>query len=148
MNHIREIKASEWIDRAWPMAIEHWREVAEVTGMPVPSIDRGTLAKLEEYNLLLTLGAFHNDEIVGYSLNVIGNAFNCDTLKMCTNQGLYVRQAHRGSLALRLIRATERGAKALGCTRLEMHTYRATGADELFSRLGYTLWDHPYIKDL
>jgi hypothetical protein len=66
-----------------------------------------------------------------------------------SNEGIFIRKEHRGSIALRLIAETERIAKDRGATRALWHTYMDSRADNLFSRLpGYRVYDKPYSKEL
>lgn len=150
MLQIREINASEYLDRAAPLALEHWEEVAKATGVPKPYLDPKCIDALQQAGALVTLGVFDEaGEMVGYSLNLIGPPVDFANMIVMQNEGIFIRKDHRGKAALRLISESERIAKERGATRALWHTYLDTRASDLFSRLpGYTVYDRPYSKEL
>ena len=132
---IREISAVEYLPQATDLAMDHWREVAQATGVPEPDINPVLVQGLEQAGCLLTLGAFHGDALVGYSINVIGPTFDFQHLRVCQNEGIFAAKAHRGKLGLGLIRETVLAAQRRGAHRVTFHAYIGTGADALLSRL-------------
>lgn len=149
MLDIREVLATEILDEAQPLMLAHWEEVAKATGAPKPNISRAHLEALENVGAVVTLGVFDGEELVGYSLNLIGPPIDFADMKVMQNEGIFIRQDHRGKVALRLISESERIAKERGATRALWHTYLDTRASDLFSRLpGYTVYDRPYSKEL
>ena len=123
MLHIREINACDYLAEAAPMAIEHWKEVAQGTGVPEPYLNPESINALHDAEALVTLGVFtDDDELVGYSLNLIGPPIDFGNMIVMSNEGIFIRKEHRGSIALRLIAETERIAKERGATRALWHT--------------------------
>lgn len=145
---IREIIASEYLDEAQGLMLEHWQEVAEVTGVPKPCIDREYLESMEAAGQMFCLGVFDGAELVGYSLNSIGSTLNFDTLVIMDNEGIFIKKQYRGSLGKLLILETERIGKARGATRSKWHTYKDSRADKIFSAMGYHAYDVIYTKEL
>ena len=137
---VERIVASDWLERAEGLALDHWREVGEELGLPPPSVSPDHVKVLEQAGALFAIGAIDGDTLVGYSLNVVGPTLNFSMMRVCQNEGLFVDKAHRGSAALRLIRETEAEAARLSCRRIIWHTYRRTRAEALFERRAYT--DH------
>ena len=149
MIELIEIRMSEWIEEAMPLFIEHWEEVAKVTGVPEPSIDVEYLERAEESGMLFTVGAFVNEELVGYSVNSIGKTLNFDSLVIMDNEGIFIKKQYRAMLGgIRLIEESEKLAKERGATRAKWHTYTGTRAAALFDSLGYKPYDIIYSKEL
>ena len=145
---IREIIASEYLDEAEQLMIEHWEEVAKETGVPKPSIDREYLESMEASGQMFCLGVFDGAKLVGYSINSIGNTFNFDDLTIMVNEGIFIKKPYRGSIGKLLILESERIGKARGATRSKWHTYKDSRADRIFSAMGYHAYDVIYTKEL
>jgi hypothetical protein len=149
MIELIEINASDWLEQAQPLMLEHWEEVAKETGVPKPSMNADYLAQQEAQGLLFTVGAFAGTELVGYSMNCIGTTMNFDTLIIMENQGIFIKKQYRAMLVgIKLIKESERIGKARGAIRAKWHTYRNTRADALFDSLGYKAYDVLYTKEL
>lgn len=149
MIELIEINASDWLEQAESLMLEHWEEVAQVTGVPKPSMDAEYLAQMEAARMLFTIGAFVGEELVGYSMNSIGSTINFDTLIIMENQGIFIKKQYRDMLGgIRLIKESERIGKERGASRCKWHTYRNTRAEKLFQSLGYCAYDVIYTKDL
>ena len=145
---IREIIASEYLDEAQGLMLEHWQEVAEETGVPKPVIDRDYLESMEAAGQMFCLGVFDDAELVGYSLNSIGSTLNFDTLVIMDNEGIFIKKPYRGSIGKLLILESERIGKARGAVRCKWHTYKDSRADRIFAALGYAAYDVIYTKEL
>ena len=149
MIELIEIRLSEWMEDAQALFIEHWEEVAKVTGVPEPSLDLEYLEQAEESGSMFTIGAFVNEELVGYSVNSIGQTFNFDTLIIMDNEAIFIKKQYRAMLGgIRLIEESEKLAKERGATRAKWHTYTGTRAAALFDSLGYKPYDIIYTKEL
>lgn len=149
MIQIREIIASEYLEQARELMLSHWHEVAEQTGMPEPTIDIDGLKAIENAGLVLTLGAFDGEVMVGYSINIIANTFNFADLKIMQNEGLFLNKEYRGKLiGVKLIKESERLARARGAVRAQWHTYLDSEADALFTSMHYPAYDRIFSKEL
>ena len=149
MIQVLEIPISAFLEEAWPLALEHYEEVAKATGAPMPSMNREELQLLEERGIIFSIGAFDDEKLIGYSVNQIGRSFNFSSVIMVDNQGLFVQKEYRNTRAgLKLIEETNRVAKARGATIATWHTYQGTRAAQLFDRLGYRAHDIIYTKEL
>lgn len=149
MIELIEINASDWLEQAESLMLEHWSEVAEATGVPKPVMDAEYLASMEVDGMLFTVGAFVGEGLVGYSMNSIGRTINFDNLIIMENQGIFIKKQYRGSLSgIRLIKESERIGKERGATRAKWHTYQNTRASALFDSLGYKSFDIIYTKEL
>jgi GNAT superfamily N-acetyltransferase len=139
----REIVASEWIDRAWPLLEEHYAELATVPDIMLLKPDVERYQTLEAAGNLFAIGMFdiHGDggeTLVGYSVNIVCTNLHYGDLLMCQNDLLFVRKSHRrGMTGMRLITATERAAKDRGVKMMLWHAKPGTTLDRMLPRLGY-----------
>src|SRR4051812_36759929 len=94
---------------------EHWHESARNKHLMVLKPDTVRYASLEAGGALLSLVAYVDDEVVGYSVNIISPHLHYADVVCAHNDVLFVAKAYRESpLGLKLIRETERAAKARG----------------------------------
>jgi GNAT superfamily N-acetyltransferase len=139
----REIIASEWIDRAWPLLEEHYAELATVPDIMLLKPDVERYQTLEAAGSLFAIGMFdiHGDgaeTLVGYSVNIVCTNLHYGDLLMCQNDLLFVRKSHRrGMTGMRLITATERAAKDRGVKMMLWHAKPGTTLDRMLPKLGY-----------
>ena len=139
----REIVASEWIDRAWPLLEEHYAELATVPDIMLLKPDVERYQTLEAAGNLFAIGMFdiHGDgaeTLVGYSVNIVCTNLHYGDLLMCQNDLLFVRKSHRrGMTGMRLITATERAAKDRGVKMMLWHAKPGTTLDRMLPKLGY-----------
>jgi GNAT superfamily N-acetyltransferase len=139
----REIIASEWIDRAWPLLEEHYAELATVPDIMLLKPDVERYQTLEAAGSLFAIGMFdiHGDgaeTLVGYSVNIVCTNLHYGDLLMCQNDLLFVRKSHRrGMTGMRLITATERAAKERGVKMMLWHAKPGTTLDRMLPKLGY-----------
>jgi GNAT superfamily N-acetyltransferase len=150
----REIVASEWIDRAWPLLEEHYAELATVPDIMLLKPDVERYQTLEAAGNLFAIGMFdiHGDgaeTLVGYSVNIVCTNLHYGDLLMCQNDLLFVRKSHRrGMTGMRLITATERAAKDRGVKMMLWHAKPGTTLDRMLPRLGYGIQDVIYSQVL
>jgi GNAT superfamily N-acetyltransferase len=150
----REIIASEWIDRAWPLLEEHYAELATVPDIMLLKPDVERYQTLEAAGNLFAIGMFdiHGDNgetLVGYSVNIVCTNLHYGDLLMCQNDLLFVRKSHRrGMTGMRLITATERAAKDRGVKMMLWHAKPGTTLDRMLPRLGYGIQDVIYSQVL
>ena len=145
----REIVASEWIDRAWPLLEEHYAELATVPDIMLLKPDVERYQTLEANNSIFAIGMFDKEELVGYSVNIVCTNLHYGDLLMCQNDLLFVRKSHRrGMTGMRLITATERAAKERGVKMMLWHAKPGTTLDRMLPRLGYGIQDVIYSQVL
>jgi GNAT superfamily N-acetyltransferase len=140
----REIIASEWIDRAWPLLEEHYAELATVPDIMLLKPDVERYQTLEAAGNLFAIGMFDThvdagaETLVGYSVNIVCTNLHYGDLLMCQNDLLFVRKSHRrGMTGMRLITATERAAKERGVKMMLWHAKPGTTLDRMLPKLGY-----------
>lgn len=146
---IFQIRVSEHIGAVGELLRAHWLEIAKNKTLMVLKPDTERYAVLEQAGLLLALGAFDGDVMVGYSVSFIGPHLHYADLVYAQNDVLFVAQPHRlGRTGYRLIQATELLAKARGAQMLIWHAKQGTTLDALLPRLGYGVQDILYSKEL
>jgi predicted GNAT superfamily acetyltransferase len=147
---IREIRATEWIEQAWRLLEAHREELTTNKGLMILKPDISTYEMLESKNALLSLGAFDgDDEIVGYSVNIMAHNLHYSDLMMCQSDVLYVREDKRqGPAGLKLMRETERLAKERGAQMMLWHAKPDTNLDQILPRMGYRVQDVVYTRVL
>lgn len=150
MNYkIVEGSAVEHIDTVAVLLEAHYQELAKNKRLMVLNPDVERYKALEENNLLFTLLAYLDDEIVGYSVNFIMNNLHYRDLVYAQNDLLFLDAAHRqGGLGLRLIRETEKVAKEKGAQMIIWHAKEKTALELLMPRLGYGIQDIMFSKEL
>jgi hypothetical protein len=146
---IEEISVSEHIDQVGELLEEHWLELAKNKELMVLKPDRERYATLERAGVILALGAFDGDRMVGYSVNLVGPHLHYADLAFAQNDVLFIAKSHRlGRTGYTLIKATEVAAKARGAQMLVWHAKQDTALDVLLPRLGYGVQDILYSKEL
>lgn len=151
---IRECSV-ECVERATELVRAHYDEIARNKGVMVLDPDWTAYRAMQEAGKLAVLGAWSGDELVGYSILIITPHLHYRGLLMVHNDVLYVRPDHRGSRAgLALIRGSERlAAQAKARTgfakcMLSWHAKPDTALNELMPRLGYSVQDIIYTREV
>lgn len=146
---IVEISVSEQIGQVGELLREHWLELAKNKHLMVLKPDAEKYAQLERAGIVLALGAFDGDVMVGYSVSFVSQHLHYADLRYVHNDVLFIAKSHRhGRTGYRLIQATEQLAKARGAQMLVWHAKQDTPLDSLLPRLGYGVQDILYSKEL
>jgi len=130
------IQANEALGR------EHYEEIALNKQLMryAPDIDR--FKRLEELGVLCNLGVFNDDELIGYSVNIITPHLHYKDLLCAHNDMIFIAQAHRhGSLGVKLIKATREALKARGVRMILWHAKENTPLAQLLPRMGCKVQD-------
>jgi hypothetical protein len=148
---LRAIRASDYIDQAWPLLEAHRDELTTNKAIMVLDPMRERYAMLDDCGALLTVGAFIDDEIVGYSVNIIDHNLHYQGLLVCQNDILFVRKDLRGRLGLQLMHETERLAKERAGELPILQLWHAkpnTDLEAILPRQGYKVQDLIFSKVL
>ena len=142
MTEIRLSNVDEMLANASELFSEHWEEIALNKQVMVLKPDEGKYRAAEANGMLLILGAFEGDRIVGYSVSVVTNHPHYADLITCSNDLLFVTEDKRsGRLGLQLIRKTEEAAKERGARLMLWHAKTGTPLEKMMPRLGYGVQD-------
>jgi len=128
---------------------DHWDEVALNKQVMKLKPDMVRYKTMYEQGMLLVLGAWNDDVLVGYSVNFVMQHLHYADLRICSNDLLFVSQALRkGRVGLRLIRATEVAAKEAGAKLMLWHGKPNTALVEIMPALGYGVQDVIFSKEV
>jgi len=146
---IKHCKVSDILTLADQLVVEHWDEICVNKEMMQIKPDESIYLKLEGSGNLIILGAFFNDELVGYSVNILHNHLHYADLKCLSNDLLFVSKDHRGStLGMRLIKRTEQEAKSVGARMMMWHCKQGTALEAIMQRQNYNVQDVIYSKEV
>lgn len=128
---------------------QHYKEVALHKDVMQLDPRWNNYYALEEQGVLLVLGAFADQVLVGYSVSFFAEHLHHQQLLVCHNDLLFVEPSHRrGRLGLRLIHATEEAARQRGSRLILWQAKPSTALDTLLLRRGYGVQDIIYSKAL
>ena len=113
---IRSISFLELWSNGHHLFEDHCQELEDdrVTFLP----DRNRYLALDDLDMLIVLGAYVDEHMVGYSVSVIYRHGHFEEI-LATNDSLYVDPDYRrGSLGWKLILSTEKSAQECGVSRM------------------------------
>lgn len=149
MIEFREIRPFEYLELMEPMLVDHWLALGSFPDLAPLKPDFATIIALDENGKLMSIGAFNGDELVGYSINVMTNWLHSADVLMCQNMVIWLDVKYRaGANGLKLIRETERLAKAKGCGVFLCGAKDDTTMFELLPKLKYTVHETVYARVL
>ena len=149
MIECREILISDHIDQMHTMMIDHWFELGSYPDKVPLKPDFESVLLLEDAGKLLSIGVFAGEILVGYSVNILAPWLHSSDVLMCQNAVLWLDACYRrGTNGVRLIRETERAAKAKGCELFLCGTKSDTTLFELLPKLKYEVHETVYSRVL
>jgi predicted GNAT superfamily acetyltransferase len=112
------------------------------------SVDRAAYLTLEEAGKLLTLGAYAEGGLVGYSVNIVGRNIHYDMVT-AYNSALFVHPNFRATpLGLRLMAATKAAAQQRGASLMLWHAKPDSQLNTLLQRKRLKVQDIVYQEQL
>jgi len=142
-------KATDYKDSLSEMLEDHWDEVAKNKHLMVLKPDWERYQLLEDTGRLLTLFAFVNDKVVGYSCNIITPHLHYADLICSYNDVLFISKDYRASsLGLRLIRETEAESAKAGAKLMLWHAKQDSALDKILPRMKCKVQEIMYSKEL
>lgn len=146
---IKPISIADMQQSADALLLSHWQEIGQDRHRRILSPDWDRYYEAEEKGFMLSLGAWVADDLAGYSLNFIAPNMHYSEVLSCQNDLLFVDEQHRrGSIGGRLIRATERAARQRGAHEMIWHAKPDTVLNAGLPKLGYSVLDVLYCKEL
>lgn len=128
----------------------HWQEIALNKKLMVlkPMYDK--YDAMEKANLLICVGAFDGEKLVGYSASIAIPHLHYADLLNASNDIIFLMPEYRkGHTGLKLIRETERIAKdEYGCRMVSWHSKSGTALDRLMQKMKYRVQDIIWTKEL
>jgi len=136
------MSAEHFFDVAAELLIEHREELATDKARMVLKPDHEKYLAMDCAGLLLIIGAYRGKRLIGYSVSIVTNNLHYADLMMCQNDVLFLTKSERkGSAGLRLIRETQKQAKARGADIALWHAKPETNLDALMPRMGGSVQD-------
>lgn len=147
---IVETTIADKIDQATALAEEHWHEVARNKQLMVINLDRDRYQAMEDSGMLLSLVAYDDeDQIIGYSINVVTPHLHYKDVIVAYNDLLFVGKDYRkSSLGLRLIRETKQLAKKRGVHVVAWHAKEGTPLAKILPKMGAPLHEQTFLEVL
>lgn len=149
MIEIKEVTLDEILPQVFQLLIEHREESTTHKHLMILNPNWEKYQQMERSGLLLILAAFDGDKAVGYSLNIVTKHLHYKDLVYSNNDVLFVSKDYRGTKAgIKLILEAEKACKAKGSKFHILHAKQDTALDKLLPRVGYTVQDIIYSKEL
>lgn len=143
---IRDIQVKDYGPDMAALTLRNWSE----TGCDFPfDPDMARYQALIDAGVMVALGAFNGDQIVGYSTFFVSpHTFNPAVVCALTEALFVAPEYRKSSAAFKLIAATEKAAQARGCHVMYWHTAAGTRLPETLARRGYRQADIVMEKEL
>lgn len=127
---------------------QHWEESARNKQLMILDPDYEKYDKLEEMGVLISLAAYSDGLLVGYSVNFLQPHMHYSKLMCGYNDLLYVDDSHRSSIGLKLIRETQKVLKERGAKLMLWHAKVNTKLSAILPRLGCNVQEIIYSQEL
>lgn len=128
---------------------EHWEESAKNKALMVLKPDWPKYQMLEDMGHLVSLFAYKDEEIVGYSLNILSKHIHYADLVCAHNDVIYIDPANRNSpVGLKIIKATEKECLKRGAKLMLWHAKEDTALSKILPRLGCKVQEIMFSKEL
>ena len=133
---------------AFPQLVAEYVRESLIDGMPLPAPDWNAYAALEAAGLLHGFAASVDGELVGF-IAVLQAKLPRYAEPIAVSESFFVASAHRGTGAgLKLLRAAENKARALGCPGLLVSAPAEGVLAQVLPRRGYAETNRVFFKGL
>ena len=146
MIEVREGSLADNIDKMDALFTANWQE----TGFDFPlKLDKERYKQFEALGILVIVGAFVGDEVVGYSLaSALPHPFNPEIV-FCNSDVLFLLKEYRQSSAgARLMAKTKEVARARGAKKIFWHARGDTDFAGMLRKRGFHLADEVFMEEL
>ena len=148
MYDIRPSTVDEMLAHAGPLFDANFAELERHKGVAHVAPDAARYHALEQAGAMFILCAFHEDTMVGYSINFVMPHPHYSGMVTSLNDLLFVHPAHRAKVGLRLISATERWARERGAALQLWCANPNTKLDSVLAARGCAVQEIIYSKGL
>lgn len=146
---VRPVSLQEWREAGDGLFRLHYDEVARNKRVMVLDPDWPKYEALAAAGMLVILGAFDGDALVGYSASFLATHPHYRGLLIGQNDALFVLKERRaGRVGVELIRETERVCMEHGARLMLWHAKQGTTLERLMPRLGYGVQDVIFAKEI
>lgn len=132
----------------WPLLVDHREELTTNKALMELAPDVARYQQAEQQGALASLVARVGSQIVGYSINFVGQHLHYSHLRYMHNDVLFVSKSHRASTGLRLLRATREMAKAHGARIMTWHAKPGTPLESILRRQRCRVQDIVFTEEL
>lgn len=140
---------ADHIEANMALGQQHYDEIALNKRVMVFKPDLPRFRQLEDAGLLLSLGVFDGDQVVGYSVNIITTHLHYANLVHAHNDMIFLAKPYRnGKVGLQLIKATQAACKERGAVMMTWHAKENTALAALLPRLGCKVQDILFSEEL
>lgn len=144
---IRRTTIAELRESAAELIRAHWDEVALSKDLMVLDPNWSKYELLEVGGGLVSVGAYVDDALVGYSVGLVTGHLHYKGLVYYQNDVLFVATDHRrSSVGLALIAASEEMAAAMGAKMACWHAKQNTALERLLEARRYAVQDIIYSR--
>lgn len=146
---IKRESFKEKYDEAYPLFIEHAKELATYQDIMKLKPKTERYALLEDTENLISIYAYNDEELIGYSINFVQDHVHYSDLIFVQNDVLFVKKEYRGmDVGSLLLEATEKEAYAEGADIVLLHAKEDTKLTTILPTKGYRIQDIIYSKVL
>ena len=137
-----------FFEQAGNLLYEHWEELALNKEFIPLSPDKNKFKSLQDNGTLHNLVAYHNSNVIGYSIVFINPHIHYSTSIVAHVDVIYVSKNYRGtSVGARLLIETEKTAKLNGAKVITHHAKEhVPNIVNPLKKLGYSLYENIYGK--
>ena len=132
--------------REFPALAAEYAAESAIDGLPPPSAKMETYRRLESAGMLHAFAAHSDGTLVGF-ITVLAPVLPHYGVPVAVSESFFVAKAHRGSGAgLKLLRAAETKARALGSPGLLVSAPFAGSLFKVLPRVGYVETNRVFFK--
>ncbi len=125
----------------------HMEEVGFTDGTPM-SVAYDKYLQLDKAGILSTVSLRYSGNLVGYCIDIISPSLHYSKSIFAVNDSIFIQKEHRGVQAFRLLKYVENMHKKNEVHMHAIHMKPKNKFDGLVERLGYSLTDLVYTKQL
>lgn len=146
---IKEVSFCDIIEDMLPLLAEHIKEVGKSSELISVDPDQEAYKNAENNNMLLSLGAFSDNKLIGYSLTFIIKSPHTQGLIIANNDVIFVKKEYRNSrTGLNLFKKTEELSKKHGAKLIIWNAKEASTLAKLLFRWDYNIESISFSREL
>lgn len=128
---------------------EHYQELTLFKNIVKLDVDWAKYIRLERMDMLMSLGAWEDGVLIGYSVFAIQTNAHYKGLVYASNDVLFLRKDKRkGSAGIKLIKESEKRLLARGVRKIVWHIKFGTVLGAILSKMGYVDEEYTAAKIL
>lgn len=129
------------------LMIEHFNEVNATEKIENLIIDWEKYIFLQQKGLLIPIGVFKDDKMIGYSCMHITESLHYKNKIVALSDAIFIKKDFRkSSVGLRLIKETEKICFSVGVKEIHWYVKPNSALQKIFDLKKYTIRDIVYIK--